>query len=219
MRRLRRHLSYANVMSSIAVFVVLGGGAYAAATLPRNSVGSKQIKPKAVTSSKIASNAVTSDKVKDGSLLLTDFKPGQLVSSPGPAGPAGPAGAVGPAGAKGDKGETGAAGVAGAAGTAVAYAFVNADGSVNAARSKNVTSANVSHPGAGQYCFHGLSFTPKSVTVSLSTTGGLSFPVALGGTSEVVGGFCGVGNQAGAFMWKQDGSATMDYPFIVWFED
>jgi hypothetical protein len=69
MRKLRRHLSYANVMSSIAVFVVLGGGAYAAATLPKNSVGSKQIR----------ANAVTSSKVKDGSLLSSDFKPGQLV--------------------------------------------------------------------------------------------------------------------------------------------
>jgi hypothetical protein len=39
MRRLRAQLSYANVMSSIAVFLVLGGSVYAAATLPRNSVG------------------------------------------------------------------------------------------------------------------------------------------------------------------------------------
>src|ERR1039458_1524599 len=29
-----RHFSYANIMSSIAVFVVLGGGAYAASTIP-----------------------------------------------------------------------------------------------------------------------------------------------------------------------------------------
>jgi hypothetical protein len=41
MRNVRKQLSYANVMSSIAVFVVLGGGAYAAATLPKNSVGSR----------------------------------------------------------------------------------------------------------------------------------------------------------------------------------
>src|SRR5258706_6700210 len=70
MRRLRKRLTYANVMSSIAVFVVLGGGAYAATTLPKNSVGSKQIK----------ASAVTSSKVKDGALLLKDFKPGQLVA-------------------------------------------------------------------------------------------------------------------------------------------
>ena len=39
MRKLRAQLTYANVMSSIAVFMVLGGSAYAAATLPKNSVG------------------------------------------------------------------------------------------------------------------------------------------------------------------------------------
>jgi hypothetical protein len=97
MRRLRTQLTYANVMSSIAVFVVLGGGAYAAATLPKNSVGSKQIK----------ANAVTSSKVKDGSLLSKDFKPGQLVAgAPGPAGLTGPAGPAGAAGAKGDPGRS-----------------------------------------------------------------------------------------------------------------
>jgi len=108
MRRLRAQLTYANVMSSVAVFVVLGGGAYAATTLPKNSVGSKQIKAKAVASSKIASNAVTSAKVKDGSLLAKDFKAGQLgVGAAGQAGPAGPAGAAGAVGAKGDKGDPG----------------------------------------------------------------------------------------------------------------
>ena len=98
MRGLRAHLSYANVMSSIAVFMVLGGSAYAAATLPKNSVGSKQLK----------SNAVTSSKIKNGSLLSKDFKPGQLVAgAPGAAGPVGAAGAKGDTGAKGDKGDKG----------------------------------------------------------------------------------------------------------------
>lgn len=45
--RLRSWLTYANVMATIAVFLALGGGAYAI-TLKRNSVGSKQIKPDAV---------------------------------------------------------------------------------------------------------------------------------------------------------------------------
>jgi hypothetical protein len=95
MRRLRKQLTYANVMSSIAVFVVLGGGAYAATTLPKNSVGSKQI----------MANAVTSSKVKDGSLLSKDFKPGQLLS-----GALGPTGSTGPKGDIGAKGDTGAQG-------------------------------------------------------------------------------------------------------------
>lgn len=45
--RIRERLSYANVMATIAVFLALGGGAYAL-SLGRNSVGSPQLKPGAV---------------------------------------------------------------------------------------------------------------------------------------------------------------------------
>ena len=44
MERLRNSVSYANVMATIAVFLALGGGAYAALRLPKNSVGTRQIK-------------------------------------------------------------------------------------------------------------------------------------------------------------------------------
>jgi hypothetical protein len=44
LRRIRRHLSFANVVSVVALFVALGGGAYAAFHLPRNSVKSRHIK-------------------------------------------------------------------------------------------------------------------------------------------------------------------------------
>ena len=44
MKQIRKRLTYANVMSSIAVFLVLGGAAVAATQLPKNSVGSKQLK-------------------------------------------------------------------------------------------------------------------------------------------------------------------------------
>jgi hypothetical protein len=44
--RIRGQVTYANVMATIAVFLAMGGGAYAA--LKANSVGSKQIKPNAV---------------------------------------------------------------------------------------------------------------------------------------------------------------------------
>ncbi len=42
--RLRSRLTYANVVATIALFVALGGGAYAVLKLPKNSVKSKQIK-------------------------------------------------------------------------------------------------------------------------------------------------------------------------------
>jgi hypothetical protein len=48
MKSIRNHLTYANVMATIAVFLVLGGGAYAAFHLPKNSVRSKNIAPNQV---------------------------------------------------------------------------------------------------------------------------------------------------------------------------
>src|SRR3954453_21723387 len=70
--RIRSKLTYANVVATLALFLALGGGAYAAFKLPKNSVGSKQIKK----------NAVRTSKVKPGSLLANDFKPGQLPRGP-----------------------------------------------------------------------------------------------------------------------------------------
>jgi hypothetical protein len=69
--RLRRP-SPSLVISVIALFVALGGTGYAATTLAKNSVGSKQLKKKAVTNSKLASNAVTGSKVKNNSLTGAD---------------------------------------------------------------------------------------------------------------------------------------------------
>jgi hypothetical protein len=89
LRTLRANLSYANVMSTIAVFVVLGGGAYAATKLPKNSVGTKQIKNGAVTKAKLAKGVLT----------------------------AGPKGDPGVKGDKGDQGLPGANGTNGKDGT------------------------------------------------------------------------------------------------------
>jgi hypothetical protein len=36
---MRQKLTYANVMSTLCFFLLLGGGAYAATQLPKNSVG------------------------------------------------------------------------------------------------------------------------------------------------------------------------------------
>jgi hypothetical protein len=87
--------SPAMVVSCIALLVALGGVGYAATALPRNSVGTPQLKR----------NAVTSVKVKDRSLLARDFRRGQLPR--GLRGLTGATGAAGAAGAKGDKGDLG----------------------------------------------------------------------------------------------------------------
>jgi hypothetical protein len=74
---IRSRLTFANVVSLMAMFVALSGGAYAL-TIPRNSVGAKQLKKNAVTRAKIKKGAVTSSNVADRSLLAKDFKAGQL---------------------------------------------------------------------------------------------------------------------------------------------
>jgi hypothetical protein len=50
-----KRLSYANVMATAAMFIALGGGAFAVARLPANSVGTKQLRRSSVTLSKISS--------------------------------------------------------------------------------------------------------------------------------------------------------------------
>jgi hypothetical protein len=62
-------LTYANVVSTIALFLAIGGGATAIAlSLPKNSVKSKQLAPGAVKTSDIAKDAVTGDKVNESTL-------------------------------------------------------------------------------------------------------------------------------------------------------
>jgi hypothetical protein len=116
------------VIASIALLVALAGTGYAAITLPRNSVGTAQLK----------NDAVITTKVKNHSLLRVDFAPNQI-----PAGPRGPAGAPGPPGAQGPKGATGPAGTA-----ATKWALIGRDGNLVAGSS---TSYTVIQTGPGQY--------------------------------------------------------------------
>ena len=109
LRGIRKHLTYANVMATLAVFIVLGGGAYAATKLPKNSVGTKQLKKGAVTSAKVKKGAITSAKVKKGAITSAKVKKGSLLASNFKAGQL-PKGATGSAGATGPTGTTGAEG-------------------------------------------------------------------------------------------------------------
>jgi hypothetical protein len=70
--------SYANVASTLALIVALGGTAVAGTALAHNSVGTPQLKNGAVTHAKLHKAAVTASNVKANSLLAKDFKSGQL---------------------------------------------------------------------------------------------------------------------------------------------
>src|SRR5215207_4811515 len=72
MRTFRKHLTYANVMSTVFVFLLLAGGtAIAAKQLGKKTVGAKQLKSSAVTTAKIKKAAVTKAKLKDGAVDAT----------------------------------------------------------------------------------------------------------------------------------------------------
>jgi hypothetical protein len=95
--RLRAKLTYSNVISTVCLFLLVGGGtAFAASQLGRESVGTNQLKKAAVTPAKLSAAA------KQG--------------MQGPTGPQGPKGATGATGAKGATGAAGAKGATGAQG-------------------------------------------------------------------------------------------------------
>ncbi len=79
---MRPKLTYANVMSTMCFFLLLGGGAYAAGHLGKNSVGSKQLKKNAVATAKIKNEAVTSAKVKKGTLTGAQINASTLGTVP-----------------------------------------------------------------------------------------------------------------------------------------
>lgn len=70
LRKLRIHLTYANVVSTIALFlVVAGAGAFAAThAVKKNSVTSKSIKNGQVKTADLANKAVTGPKIAEGAV-------------------------------------------------------------------------------------------------------------------------------------------------------
>lgn len=178
MKEIRKHLTYANMMSSIAVFLVLSGGvAYAAqkigrhelrgssvttAKIKRNAVTTSKIKPNAITSAKIAAEAVRSGKIAAGSVDATKLAPGFVAPT---------------------------------AERLAHAANISFEGTVLAG-SQGIAQANVTHTSTGFYCFSGLSPAPVGgvATIDYSESGediAIQFDTGPG-----PGTVCPVGTQA-----------------------
>lgn len=128
--------TYANAMSTLALFVALGGTSYAAI-----SISGQQIKDASITTADVKNESLTSADMKNGSLSAVDIRDGSLgfaeLSSAartslkgakgdrGAAGATGPRGPVGARGSAGAAGPTGATGAQGPAGTVPAYGAGN----------------------------------------------------------------------------------------------
>ncbi len=74
MEAVRKRLTYANVVASLALFLALGGGAVWAA----GKVGSKGLKANAVTAGKIKRNAVTNSKIRGNAVTAPKLKNGAV---------------------------------------------------------------------------------------------------------------------------------------------
>jgi hypothetical protein len=69
MKRFVPRLTYANVVATLALVIAVGGAsAFAASRLPKNSVGTKQLKNNAITGAKIRNGAVSGAKIDLASL-------------------------------------------------------------------------------------------------------------------------------------------------------
>jgi hypothetical protein len=154
-QQIRKRLTYANVMSSLAVFLVLGGGAaYAAkkigshelrggsvttAKIKRNAVTRSKIKAGAISTAKIAKEAVTNARLADGSVSLEKLAPGFIA----------------PVAEK------------------LSHAADISAGGVVLTGSVGISQANVTHPEAGFYCFAGLASAPVGgvATIDYSEAG------------------------------------------------
>jgi hypothetical protein len=80
MRHLRRHLTFANAISCIALFVALSGAAYAATTLGKKSVKTQNLANGAVTTLKLKGGAVTTLKLRNGAVTGPKIAPGAVGS-------------------------------------------------------------------------------------------------------------------------------------------
>ena len=226
MKLIRKHASFANVTSLMALTVALGGTAYAGVTLTNNSVASKHLKRGAVANSDIRNNAVTSAKVRNNSLRLGDFRAADRESLRGPTG------ATGARGATGATGPQGPAGANGADGSADAFARVQANGSLQPdvagfpPQTKNIVAGNIVQGEAGvvtgNYCFN-IEGRPASAMVSLDNADAaaadrnLVASVAID-RGEDLGDCPPTHNDARVRIVDGNTGAAQDARFFIWFE-
>jgi hypothetical protein len=185
-KQIRKRLTYANVMSSIAVFLILGGATAVAAKkigsneIKANSIKTGKIVKEAVTTAKIKKEAVTGAKVNESSL-------GQVPSAANAAN-ADKLGGVAPSGYEGK----------------IDWALVAADGSV-VQQSGGISVVKNGGPTFGTYnVTFPVDISNRALSVTLSDRdaafGGSPIVSPCAGPGQVGGGLCagdtGKGNVA-----------------------
>ena len=130
MVRFRRHVTYANVIATLALFLALGGGAYALSGAPDgNGVFHGCVNSHSGALRVVARARLCHRAVRRGSRVIV---PGEFAIAWNEQGPRGLNGLPG------QNGQNGTPGQNGADGSAVAYAHVLANGTLDTANTKNV---------------------------------------------------------------------------------
>lgn len=89
-------------------------------------------------------------------------------------------------------------------------------------RGKNLTTANVTHPAAGVYCFGSLGFTPKSVMVAADNGFGFEDTLVSARIATPPGGTlnpCPGTEPVRIKTWDVSSAALADRAFLIWFQD
>ncbi len=180
------------VVATVALFIALGGAGYAVVSLPRNSVGTNQLKNFAVTPLKIKNNAIKTNKLRDNAVTTPKIRDGAVNSAKlrdnAVTTPKIRDGAVNSAKLRdnavttpkiGDGAVNSAKVLDGSLlptdvvadfqipGMTTAHARIQADGTLEPNQFRNIAQANIEHvASSGVYCFGGLTAVPTSAMVS-----------------------------------------------------
>jgi hypothetical protein len=203
---MKMKLSYANVVSTLALFIALTGAtAYAASKLPDRSVGEFQLRPGAVTAEKIRKSAVTAPKIKAEAIKQGKIAGGSITAAKMTGGSVSGSsiqeGAVSnsklaPEAVTGDKAlESTFSQVPSASkadfatsaesGNPPAFAAISSEATIDSSYSKAIASVKEGTLG-GVYCITAAGFTPRGaqVTPRFSGEGDVSAYVRIGGTAD-----------------------------------
>lgn len=182
--------SLALVLSIVALFISLGGGAYA--TFGPGSVGTKDLRNRAVSTSKLKSQAVTTSKIGVGAVTGSKIADGSI----------------------------GAAKLReGVLGRAVAYAEVQPNGLVVESRSRGIDDRDVATISPGLFCFGDLPDFGSAVVTPIIRTPGERQPIVAISLNPAEQGICGAFGDADlAVVTQALGGSTPGYslePFEV----
>lgn len=173
-----RRPSAALIVSVIALIAALCGTSYAALSLSKNSVGTKQLKNGAATTKKLKNGAVTTSKIKNGAITASKIQNHAVTTAK-----LNITGLTAPNAVHASNADTAGSATSATHATtsehattadsasSVAYAHVLANGTLDSAHSKNVSAS--SNPSQGVYCLKiAVAVANASATVDFANSGG-----------------------------------------------